>query len=185
MKLFLVFLLLSTSAFALDNKSIGGGIILPFGNYDTGVDGDIDVEMPLSFNVGMLGNYRSAKGKKFRTGIMLVQKKAEAEIGNSDFKLSLLYAMIPLTIVRSFDKGMDVFYGINPALKINDECDYEARTNDNCDGDTATIIHPLTIGLRKNLDNKLNFEVSYEHALKDNHTGVRINSLMLNLFYDL
>ena len=185
MKLLLVFLLASTSAFALDNKAIGGGFNYATTSYNAGVDADFENKNPIGFNLGMLGFYRTAKGQKIRTGIMLVNKKAEAEESNVDFKLKATYISVPLTMVRNMKKGFDLFYGLNPALKIDDDCDNESNTNDKCDGDTATLVHPFTIGIRKNLDGKLNLEVSYEHALKDSHTGVRMNGLMFNVFYDL
>lgn len=184
MKMLLVLLLLAGQAHALDEKSVGGGFTYSMPDAVGGFDTDVDENSEVSFNAGLIGFYRTPKGKKFRTGIMLVSKKAEIKAGNLEHKYSFTYITAPLTMMKNYRKGVDMFYGISPGLLINDDCD-EKNGNDKCEGNEATLVYPLTVGVRYNLDTKLNLEISYDYALRENVSGVKMNSLAFNVFYDL
>lgn len=186
MKLLLVFLLVlstSVSAKMLDDLAIGGGISYSFPETESSLNTDIDEDSVASFNVGILGMYRTQKGRKIRTGLMLVSKKGEFESGGSESEVEFLYLQAPLTVMRSYSKTTNFFYGINLGLKLDADCDVK---NGDCDIENdAMLIHPFTIGLRYELSKELNFEASYEYSLKENSEGLNMNGLFLNVFYNL
>lgn len=180
-KLVLLTLLVSLPAFAvLDDLAIGGGISHSTPELEGGsMTGNVDEDSEISFNGGLLGFYRTQKGRKLRTGLMLVSKKGE--VSNTD--VEYLYFQVPLTIMRNYSKKMNFFYGLNFGLNLSDDCKPQSGS---CDlENVSTIIHPFTVGLRYELSNKVFFEGSYEYSLKENSESINMNSLFLNIFFKL
>jgi hypothetical protein len=165
----------------------GGGVLANENNNNADSKNSVREEASFSWYAGSRILYSAKDAWAVRTGLGFQDKSAlysyKNSTGSGDTRLSSVSLSFPLQ-VQWQQKHVSPFAGYSADFSLNDDCEADGNSNE-CSlyGDVKSMIHHAVIGASVHLQERWDMDVSYQRALTDSYTDVKIHSLILQIFY--
>lgn len=167
----------------------GVGVLANENNNNADVEGSVREKATFGWYAGSRILYSLKDNWAVRTGIGFQEKSAlysfEKNNDEGDVRLSVISLSVPLLFEWKLHNYFSPFGGYTADFGLNDDCDEDGNTND-CSlyGDMKSVVHYAVLGGSFHLNPKWDLDVSYQRALSDTFTDVKIHTLALQIFYN-